>query len=135
VNAFIVELTNKSGELARITEAIAQKGIDLTGFAGATSGDRGSVVLLTNDEAGTRRALSDARATVREVEIVPASLENKPGSLAAAARRLADAGVNIDAAMPIGMNGDKVTVAFATSDPAKARIALGEAVPEASRPR
>ena len=135
MNAFIVELTNKAGELARVTEVIAQKGIDVTGFAGATSGDRGSVVLLTNDEEGTRRALGEAHATVREVEIVPASLENRPGSLAAAARRLADAGVNIDGAMPIGMIGDKVPVAFATSDAAKARIALGEAALEGSRPR
>ena len=128
MNAFIVELKNKSGELARVTEAIAEKGIDVTGFAGATSGDSGAVVLITNDEAGTRKALQDARATVREIEIVSAALENRPGSLAKAARRLADAGVNIEAAMPIGMSGDKVTVAFATSDPGKARAALGEAV-------
>ena len=128
MNAFIVELKNKAGELARVTEAIAEKGIDITGFAGATSGDSGSVVLVTNDEAATRRALQDARATVREIEIVSAPLDNRPGSLAKAARRLADAGVNIEAAMQIGMSGDKVTVAFATSDPAKARTALGEAV-------
>ena len=128
MNAFIVELKNKAGELARVTETIAEKGIDITGFAGATSGDSGSVVLITNDEAGTRKALQDARATVREIEIVSAPLDNRPGSLAKAARRLADAGVNIEAAMPIGMSGDKVTVAFATSDPAKARTALAEAV-------
>jgi len=59
---------------------------------------------------------------------VPASLENRPGTLAEAARRLASAGVNIEAAMPTGMSGNNVTVAFATSDPAKARQALGEKV-------
>jgi hypothetical protein len=128
VNAFIVELTNKAGELARVAEAIAEKGIDITGFAGATSGASGAVVFITNDETATRRALEAARCTVREIEIVPTALEAKPGSLAAAARRLADAGVNIEAAMPIGMTGDKVTVAFATSDPAKARTVLGDTV-------
>ena len=125
MNAFIVELTNKAGELARVTEAIAEKGIDIVGFAGATAGSAGAVVLLTNDEAGTRRALEGARVTVREVETVTATLDAGPGSLARAARKLADAGVNIDAAMPTGMVGDKVTVAFATSDPARARTALG----------
>ena len=129
MNAFIVELKNKAGELARITEAIAQKGIDITGFAGATIGDqrlgRPDHQRRGRDPQGPVRGRS---VTVREVEIVPAALDARPGSLAEAARRLADAGVNIEAAMPIGMAGDKVTVAFATSDPAKARGVLGEAI-------
>jgi hypothetical protein len=128
VNAFIVELPNKPGELARITEAIAQKGIDITSFSGATCGDTGSVALLTNDEAGTRSIIKDAGFKAREIEVVPTSLANQPGTLAEAARRLANAGVNIEAALPTGMSGNNVTVAFATSDPAKARQALGEKV-------
>ena len=67
MNAFIVELKNQKGEVARITEAIAHKGIDITGFAGVAIGDKGAVVLITNDEASTRKVLSEAHATVREV--------------------------------------------------------------------
>ncbi len=128
MNAFIVDIKNKPGELARITEAIAAKGIDITGFTGATCGDSGSVALITNDEAGTRRALTDGKWTHRSVELVTASIASKPGSLAAVARKLADAGVNIEAAMPVGMAGANVHVAFATDDPAKAREALGESM-------
>jgi hypothetical protein len=51
MNAFIVELKNKPGELARATEAIAQKGINILGFTGATW--RSWEHVLTNDEAGT----------------------------------------------------------------------------------
>lgn len=129
MNAFIVELTNKPGELARVTEAIAQKGINIEGFAGATAGGAGTVVIVTNDEAGTRRALGEAGAKAREVELVMASLDHVPGSLAAAARKLADAGINIEAAMPTGMAGDKVTVSFATDNPAKTREILGATQP------
>ena len=129
MNAFIVELTNKPGELARVTEAIAQKGINIEGFAGATAGGAGTVVIVTNDDAGTRRALSDAGTNAREVELVMASLDHVPGSLAAATRKLADAGINIEAAMPTGMTGDKVTVSFATDNPAKAREILGASQP------
>jgi len=129
MNAFIVELTNKPGELARVTEAIAQKGINIEGFAGATAGGAGTVVIVTNDEAGTRRALSDAGCNAREVELVMASLDHAPGSLAAAARCLADAGINHEAAMPTGMAGDKVTVSFATDNPAKTREILGASQP------
>jgi hypothetical protein len=128
MNAFIVELKNKPGELARATEAIAQKGINILGFTGATCGDSGSIVLLTNDEAGTKRALDDAGFRPREVELVVTSLANQPGSLAMTARRLADAGVNIETALPIGMEGGKVSLAFATDNPSRARQLIGEKV-------
>ena len=52
------------------------------------------------------------------------SLENKPGTLAEATGKLAKAGINIEAAMPVGMAGDKVSLAFATDQPAKAREVL-----------
>jgi hypothetical protein len=126
MNAFIVELKNKPGELARATESIAQKGINILGFTGATCGDSGSIVLLTNDEAGTKKALAGAGFPTREVELVVASLANQPGSLAMVARKLADAGVNIEAALPTGMEGGNVSVAFATDNPARARQIIGE---------
>jgi hypothetical protein len=126
MNAFIVEIKNKPGELARVTEAIAQKGINIEAFTGATCGDSGSVVLLTNDEAGTKSALQGAGVQARPIELVQASIGQEPGSLAAVARKLADAGVNIEAALPTGMAGGKVSVAFATDNPAKARQVIGE---------
>jgi hypothetical protein len=129
MNAFIVDLMNKPGELARLAEAIAQKGINITGFAGATAGGTGTVVLVTNDEAGTRSAISEKGFRAREIELVMAALENKPGSLAAAAKKLADAGINVEAALPTGMSGENVSIAFATDNPAKARELLGAAAP------
>jgi hypothetical protein len=125
--AFIVDLQDKPGEMARVAEAIAQKGINITGFTGATAGGRGAVLLTTNDEEGTRRALADAGCDVRESELVTTSLEHTPGSLAATARKLADAGINISGALPIGMSEGKVSIAFATDQPAKARELIGSA--------
>jgi hypothetical protein len=129
MNAFMVDLTNKPGELARLADAIAQKGINITSFAGATAGGNGAVVLITNDEAGTRRVMTDAGFRAREIELVTASLEHVPGSLAAATKKLADAGINIEAALPTGMAGGNVTVSFATDNPAKAREILGVSEP------
>ena len=114
MNAFIVDLKNKPGELAKVAGAIADKGINITGFSGATCGDTGSVVLLTADEAGTRQALSAVGYKAREVELVSAALADRPGSLAEAARQLANAGVNIEAAVPVGMSGGDFHVASAT---------------------
>ena len=125
MNAFMVELTNKPGELARLAEAIAQKGINITSFAGATAGGNGAVVLTTNDESGTRNALAEMGSRTREIELVTARMEHVPGALAMVTKKLADAGINIEAALPMGMAGDNVSVAFATDNPMKAREILG----------
>ncbi len=127
MNAFLIELDNKVGELARVTEAIAAKGINVTGVTGSTCGTSGSVAIMTADEAATRAALQGIRCSFREQEITEATLGNQPGTLAKACRRLADGGVNIEAIMPTGMEGANVTVAFVTSDPAKARTILSHA--------
>jgi hypothetical protein len=127
MNAFLIELPNKTGELARVTEAIAAKGVNLTGVSGSTCGTSGSVAILTADDATTRTALKDAKFSFREVEATQIPIGNVPGALAKVTRRLADAGVNIEALLPTGMQGNEVTVAFVTSDPAKARSILSQA--------
>jgi hypothetical protein len=129
LNGFIVELKNEPGSLATLAEAIASKGINITAFTGAMCGDSGSVVILTNDDAGTRRAMADAGYKAREVELVTTALEHSPGTLAAVTRKLADGGVNIEAAVPTGMSEGKVTIAFATDQPEKARSILGTSQP------
>lgn len=127
MNAFIVSLENKPGALAGVAEAIAGKGIDITSFGGVTCGGDGTLAILTNDEAGTRKALAEAGCNVREIEIISATIPNRPGELAKLARKLADAGLNIDAAIPTGMSGSTATIAIATNDPARTRSLLGSA--------
>jgi hypothetical protein len=126
MNAFVIEGENKQGELARIAEAIAAQGINIQSVSLGTCGDRGTVALITNDESATRSALNGGGFTFREIEVVPAALADKPGSLASASRRLADAGVNIEAVIPTGMSADRVVVGFLTDKPDKARNALAE---------
>lgn len=108
-----------------LAEAVAERGINITGFAGATSGDLGSVAFTTDDDSATRNALGEKGWVYREVPIVHASLDHRPGTLAAAARRLADAGVNVETAFVSGMDGDKVEVSFGVDTPEAAQRALG----------
>ncbi len=129
MNIFIVDLKHQPGELAKATEAIAQKGINITAFSGVTCGSSGTVALLTSDDAGARRALTEAGYRPREIEVVTATMPNTPGTLAAMARKLGDAGINVEVALPTSMADGKVTVAWATDQPAKARGVLGAAEP------
>ena len=78
MNAFIVDLKNKPAELAKVAEAIAEKGIDITGFSGSTCGDSGTLTLVTDNEVATRRVLTDGAWKFHTIEVVEASLPNKP---------------------------------------------------------
>ena len=125
MNAFLVDLENKSGALATLAEALAAKGINITGVSGASCGDWGRLAITTADPVATREALKATRLTFKELEITETSLAHQPGSLAKATRRLASAGVNIEAIFPTGMAGSDINVAFVTDNPTKAREVLG----------
>lgn len=126
MDVFIIELENRPGMLAGLAEAIAEKGINISNIAGATTTDTGAVALLTNDAEATKSVLDASSVTYRSCGLVSASLEDRPGSLAAAARRIADAGVNIDALFATGMEGGRITLAIAVDDVEAARSALGD---------
>ncbi len=127
--AFLIELDNRAGSVADVTEAIAERGINITGGAGIGSGLKGHAVFTTNDEAATRRVLIGAGYKFHEIEVVPLTVTDTPGTFARACRALADAKINIGAAFPMGGGADRNTIAFATDDPAKARTVLSQKTP------
>jgi hypothetical protein len=129
MRAFIVSLDNRPGTLADLGEALGQRGINITGIAGSTWEGNGSAAIITNDDSGAKAALDEAGLEYRESELVSADLADRPGTLGEAARRLANAGVNIELILPTGMQ----TVAFGVDDAARAREALGELVATGSQ--
>jgi hypothetical protein len=126
VHAFIIELEDRPGSLADLCAGLGERGINIRAVSGLALKAEGGAAIVTNDDAATRSVLDDRGARYREVELVAASLEDRPGSLGEAARRLADRGINIDALLATGMQGSQVTVAFGVDDPESARAALGE---------
>ena len=126
MRAFIVELENRAGSLADLSEALGERGVNIVGVAGMTWKELGAVGLITNNDATARSVLDERGETYREVELIAAGLEDRAGALGLAARRLADRGVNVEAAMTTSMLGTKVTIAFAVDDAAAAREALGD---------
>ena len=129
---FIVEAANKPGEFARHASAIAQRGVNLANVVSLGIGDRGGLAFYATDEAGVRSALNDAGIAFREVSAVSAQIDDRPGAIADAAKRLADAGVNIELIAPTGMDGQKATIAFGVDNPSAATAALGDLVAKTS---
>jgi hypothetical protein len=125
---FIVEAANKPGEFARHASAIAQRGINLANVVCLGVGDRGGAAFYAKDEAGIRSALNDAGIAFREVSAVEAKLQDRPGTVADAAKRLGDAGVNIELIAPMSMDGTSYTVVFGVDKVDEARRALGDLV-------
>src|ERR1035437_7796889 len=119
--AFLVELDNRPGSLADVTEAIAERGINVIGGTGVACGSSGHLSLATNDEAATRRVLLGRGFKSHEIQVVPVTLADTPGTFAKACRALADARINVEAAFAMGATGDRNTIAFAIDDPVKAR--------------
>jgi hypothetical protein len=127
MHAFLIDLENKPGALATVAEALGAKGINITAVTGATCGDSGRAVITTADDAAARSVFQTLKVPFKESEATAVSLAHTPGSLGTAARRLADAGVNIEAILPTGMAGNNISVAFVTNNAAKTKEILATA--------
>jgi hypothetical protein len=82
-------------------------------------------VLVLNDAESARSILMDGRYTFVEGEVLIASAPDQPGAVASLARRLADAGVNLQGLAVLGWHQGKAELAFSVDKPDVARQALG----------
>lgn len=106
-------------------EAVAGKQVNITSVAGLGVGAQGAVGVTTDDDEATRAALSDAGVGFREVDTVSVTLPHRPGALAQASRRLAEAAVNVEFVALAGLTAEAGTLVLGTSDAARARQVLG----------
>ncbi|HTH38459.1 MAG TPA: hypothetical protein VL572_10850, partial [Pyrinomonadaceae bacterium] len=93
-----IRLENKPGEMARMGEALGAAGVSVEGGGGWVVDGVGHMHFLFDDGEAARKALEDGGievADVREV-LVQKLRQDVPGQLGMIARRMADAGVNID---------------------------------------
>ncbi|HTC85069.1 MAG TPA: hypothetical protein VK656_00085 [Candidatus Acidoferrum sp.] len=123
-NQFVVQLSNQPGGLATLSEALAARGVDLRAIGGGGIGDLGHIILTTADDPATREVLQAGNYTFIEGESILAEVDDRPGGMAAIARALADAGVNIYGHLFLGRWGDRAMFAFVVDDPVKARPIL-----------
>jgi hypothetical protein len=92
-----VVLENRPGALAEMGEALGKAGINVDGMCGFPCEGRGVIHILVEDAGAARLALEEAGLGVdAEKEILLHEAEDRPGMLGETARKLADAGVNVD---------------------------------------
>ena len=94
-----VTLEDRPGTLAYLGEAIGAAGINIDGACGflCEEGAKAVVHFLVEDPAAARQAFEAAGVDVgREREVLIVDFENRPGGFGRIARRISDAGVNVD---------------------------------------
>ena len=94
VKDLAIALENRPGALAEMGEALGRAGVSIEG--GGVFG--GVAHFLFADGAAARAALEDAGIRVLEARdvLMPRLRQDVPGQLGAIARRMAEAGVNIE---------------------------------------
>ena len=125
MNAYLITVDNRPGVLAELLEAAARRHVNVSPACGLSDGTRGLIALGSDDEAGLRAAIADAGYTATAIEMVVVELENRPGTGAEVTRKLADAGVDLQIAFPVGMSGDRVQMGFGAHDAALLKRTLG----------
>jgi hypothetical protein len=130
MSVFTMDLANQPGELARLCEVMAARGINvvLSAMGGA---DGSTVAFIADDEDAAQTALEDADLPYAIRPALTIRMENQPGSGAATFRKLAEAGVNADLLLPVRVSEELFFAVICVDDPDKARHALGaQVVPE-----
>jgi hypothetical protein len=120
----VIHATHHPGELARIANALSLADVNLKSVAAMALGNQGLVRIIPDNFEAARNALREGNIRFEENELVTVLLENKAGELTGVAAKLADAGLNLDAAYVIGLGGDMVELALAVNDVKKAKKLL-----------
>jgi len=95
-----IELENRPGALADMGETLGKVGVSLEGGAAYVVNGRGIAHFLVEDGEAAGEALHDAGIRVLEIRevLVQRLSQDEPGQLGKLARRMAEAGVNIEVA-------------------------------------
>ncbi|HVH85396.1 MAG TPA: ACT domain-containing protein [Terriglobales bacterium] len=94
---FAIQLEDRPGKLAKLTKALADKGVNIVGFQSTPIEGNNSQVRFIVDNPTTAKAVLDLEhMSYKENEVALAKLPHRPGALSRAASQLADSNINID---------------------------------------
>ncbi len=94
----VIEVDNSPGSLAAVAAAVSDAGVNLAAATCIGRGETAELHILVPHAEPVRHALAITHQAVitREHEVVVVEVHDRPGELADMARKIADAGVNVD---------------------------------------
>ena len=121
-----IQLTNHPGDLARVAQTRARRGVNIKALAGISLGCVAMARILPDDIVVARSAFEAANIRFTEGEVNLVLLENKAGVLANVTNRLGEAGINLEAIYVTGIADDLVELAVVTDNAKKTKKILDE---------
>ena len=121
-----IQLTNKPGDLARVAQALARRGVNIKALAALSVNGVALTRILPDDIVVARSAFEAANIRFTESEVHLVLLENKAGVLANVSDRLGEAGINLEAIYVTGIADGLVELAIVSDNPKKAKKVLEE---------
>jgi len=116
-----VFLENKPGALARLCGALAERGVNLLALTVSDTVDHAVVRVVVDRPEEAAHVLGDAGMLVVESEVLVIEVPNRPGGLAAVARKLAEHDLNIEYAYcTTGPDNPSGNLVLRTHDPHRA---------------
>ncbi|MHB8868731.1 MAG: ACT domain-containing protein [Thermoleophilia bacterium] len=115
-NEIMFKAPTHVGLLAEVSEALQEAGVNILALGAYDKGDMAEFLLLTSDNRLTGDALAPLDGEVTLAPVVVAEVDNRPGTLAVIARRLADAGINVAQIHGTSTDAPTMTLVLLTTD-------------------
>lgn len=96
IKQLTVFVENRQGALVEITDALAQKNINMRALSIAETQEFGILRLIVNDELTAEKTLSDLGYLIKVIDVVGVKIGDAPGKLTQALDVLDKAGINME---------------------------------------
>lgn len=93
---FTVTVEDKPGALGKFFQQLADRGLNVLAFQSFVEGPESLTRLIVDDPAKTKTLLGAMDMIFEETDAVVVKVPHRPGELARVARRLGEAGINVD---------------------------------------
>jgi len=112
-------MPNKVGLLSEVTTAIAKAKVNINTICAYAMENNAFFNLITSSNTKAKKALAPLGFGIEEKDVIQVEVPNRPGELKKVAKKIADAGVDIEY-MYATTGGGKATCVFKTADDQKA---------------
>ena len=119
-------MPNKAGLLSEVSRAIAGAKANITAICAYAMENSAYFMLTADSHAKAKRALAPLGVGIEEKDVVEVEIPNKPGELQKIAKRIADAGIDIEYMYATAGAGKSTSCVFKTGDNQKTIRAINK---------
>jgi hypothetical protein len=125
-NEVMFKAPTRVGLLAEVTEALYAEGVNILAIGAYDKGPNGEFLMITDNNKLAYEALARIEGEMDMQSVVVAEVPNEPGELAAIARKLAEADINVSQVFATSVEGAPTVMVVITTSSEIDVIALLE---------